>query len=318
LRRIGDRLGHSAQVAQAVVPEAVSSTVGTTAAPVVSSGVGERVVAAGMTLLLAGGVTVGAAKIVKDRNRNEAPAQAVASAAVETPDTPKVRVAGSHVAHPAFDAGGTGDASEIRAEPPIVEEPKPSPVAEPSPSVGPSPSVEPSPSPEVSPSPEPTVTPPPIAPEWTMSFASDLLGETSSLKLASTKVQGKAGKAVRFSQTVTGSLDGPGDASTRVYIEYWGWGSGEGKGGNAKFFALFLDTPAGRYEYQATASLASVTQAQDGSAVYGFTGSYALTSAPVAAEASMPHDGLITLDLSFWAGGTSLYRTEMGLVESTG
>jgi hypothetical protein len=151
-----------------------------------------------------------------------------------------------------------------------------------------------------------------------MSFASDLLGATSSFKLASSKVQGKAGKTVRFSQTVTGSLDGPGDASTRVYIEYWGWGSGEGKGGNAKFFALFLDTPAGRYEYQATASLASVTVAQDGSAVYGFTGSYALTSAPAAAEASMPHDGNITLDLSFWAGGTPIYRTAMGLVESTG
>lgn len=150
-----------------------------------------------------------------------------------------------------------------------------------------------------------------------MSFASDLLGETSSLRLASSKVQGKPAKTVRFSQTVTGSLDGPEGASTRVYIEYWGWGSGEGKGGNAKFW-LFLDTPAGRYEYQATASLASVTDAQDGSAVYGFTGSYALTSAPAATEAGMPHDGLIMLDLSFWAGGTPLYRTAMGLVESTG
>ena len=97
-----------------------------------------------------------------------------------------------------------------------------------------------------------------------------------------------------------------------------GGGRARARRGNAKFFALFLDTPAGRYEYQATASLASVTLAQDGSAVYGFTGSYALTSAPAAAEASMPHDGNITLDLSFWAGGTSLYRTAMGLVESTG
>ena len=312
LRRVGDRLGHSAQVAQVVVPEAVSSTVGTTAAPVVSSGVGERVVAAGMTLLLAGGVTVGAAKIVKDRNRNEAPAHAVAAAAVQTPDTPKVRVAGTHVVHPAFDAGRTGDAGEIRAEPPIVEEPKPSPLAEPSPS------VEPSPSPEVSPSPDPTVTPPTPAPKWTMSFASDLLGETSSVSLVSSKVQGKVGKAARFSQTVTGSLDGPNDAVTRIYLEYWGSVSGEGKAGKAEFFALFLDTPAGRYEYQATASLSSVTPDADGSAVYGFTGSYALTTAPAAAEAGMPHDGLITLELSFWADGTSLYRTRMALVESAG
>jgi len=310
LRRFGDRLGHSAQVAQVAIPEAVSSTVGTAAAPVVSSGVGERVVAAGMTLLLAGGVTVGAAKIVEDRNRNEAPARAVAEATVETPDTPKVRVARSHAADPAFDAGRTGDAGEIRAEPPIVGEPEPSPVAEPSPS------VEPSPSPEVSPSPEPTVTPPTPAPKWTMSFASDLLGETSSVSLVSSKVQGKVGKAVRFSQTVTGSLDGPNDAVTRIYLEYWG--SAEGKAGKAEFFALFLDTPAGRYEYQATASLASVALDQDGSAVYRFTGSFALTTAPAAAEASMPHDGSITLDLSFWADGTSLYRTGMQLVESTG
>jgi hypothetical protein len=32
----------------------------------------------------------------------------------------------------------------------------------------------------------------------------------------------------------------------------------------------------------------------------------------------MPHDGSITLDLSFWADGTSLYQTGIDLVESTG
>src|SRR3546814_4216326 len=52
--------------------------------------------------------------------------------------------------------------------------------------------VEPSPSPVVSPSPEPTVTPPPPAPEWTMRFASDLLGEPSSLSLVSSRIPGKA------------------------------------------------------------------------------------------------------------------------------
>jgi len=145
-----------------------------------------------------------------------------------------------------------------------------------------------------------------------MRFASDLLGEPLSLSLVSSRVPGKA---VRFSQTVTGSLDGPKDTVTGIYLEYWG--SGAGKAGNAEFW-LFLDTPAGRYEYRATASLASVTPAQDGSVVYGFTGWYELTTAPAVVEASMPHDGSITLDLSFWADGTSLYRTGMQLVESTG
>lgn len=311
LRRVGDRLGHSAQVAQVAVPEAVSSAVGTTAAtaaPVVSSGVGERVVAAGMTLLLAGGVTVGAAKIV--RGGSEDGARTVSEAQVSTPDTSRVRATSPPVDHPVSERGRTGDAGDIRAEPPVVVEPEPSPVV-----VEPSPAVEPSPSPVVSPSPEPTVTPPTPAPEWTMIFASDLLGETLSLSLESSKVQGKVSKAVRFSETVTGSLDGPKDAVPRIYLEYFG--SSDGKTGNAEFW-LFLDTPAGRYEYRATASLASFTLAQDGSAVYGFTGWYELTTAPAAAEASMPHDGSITLDLSFWADGTSLYRTGIDLVESTG
>jgi hypothetical protein len=303
LRRIGERLGHSVQVAQVAVPEAVSSTVTTTAAPVVSSGVGERVVAAGMTLLLAGGVTVGAAKIV--RGGKEDGARAVPEAVVSTPDPSRVRATSPPVDPPAFERGRTGDASEIRAEPPVVVEPEPSPVVEPSPA------IEPSPSPVVSPSPEPpTVTPPPPAPEWTMRFASDLLGEPSSLSLASSK---SPGKALRFSQTVTGSLDGPKDTVTGIYLEYWG----SGKAGNAEVW-LFLDTPAGRYEYRAIASLASVTPAQDGSVVYVFTGWYEQTTAPAVAEASMPHDGSITLELSFWADGESLYRTGMQLVESTG
>jgi len=314
LRRVGDRLGHSAQVAQVAVPEAVSSAVGTTAAtaaPVVSSGVGERVVAAGMTLLLAGGVTVGAAKIVRGGSEDKPAARAVAETLVPTPDTSRVRPTSPPVDDPVFERGRTGDSGHIRAEPPVVVEPE---VVEPE-VVEPSPGVEPSPSPVVSPSPEPTVTPPTPAPEWTTSFASDLLGETSSLSLVDSKVQGKTSRAVRFSQTVTGSLDGPKDTVTRIYLEYWG--SGEGKAGNAEFW-LLLDTPAGRYEYLATASLASVARAQDGSVVYGFTGWYELTTAPVAAEASMPHDGSITLDLSFWADGTSLYRTGIDLVESTG
>ena len=67
LRRVADRVGFAAQTAQAAAPEAVTSTVTATAAPVASSGMGERLVAAGMTLLVAGGVTVGAAKIVTDR-----------------------------------------------------------------------------------------------------------------------------------------------------------------------------------------------------------------------------------------------------------
>jgi RNA polymerase sigma factor (sigma-70 family) len=315
--RLGDRLGHSVQVAQAAVPEAVSSTVGATAAPVVSSGVGERVVAAGMTLLLASGVTVGAAKIVKGGNEDKAPARVVAEAVVPTPtpDTSRVRATAPRVDKPALDAGRTGDADDIRAEPPIVGEPETSPVVEAGEMVEASEIVDPSPPPVVSPSPEPTVTPEPApeAPDWTMSFGSDLLGDASSFSLVSSTGRGKVGKTVRYSQIVTGSMGWRNRTVTGVYVEYSGWA--KGKTGNAELW-FFLDTPTGTYEYRAKSSLASVTLAEDGSAVYEFTGWYELSTAPAVAEAIMPHDGTLTLTLDFWSDG-SLYASGLELVESS-
>jgi len=147
-----------------------------------------------------------------------------------------------------------------------------------------------------------------------MSLGSDLLGDTSWLSLVNSTVQGKVGKAVHYSQTVTGSLVGPKRALTRIDLEYWG--SVQGQGGDAEL-RLFLDAPAGSYEYRASASLESVNLAQDGSTVYRFTGSYALTrAAPVAAGAIMPHDGSITLTIDFWSDG-SLYASGLELVEAS-
>jgi hypothetical protein len=144
-----------------------------------------------------------------------------------------------------------------------------------------------------------------------MHFASDLLGETWSLSLASTAVQGKVGRAVQYSQVVTGSMGGRNRSITRIHVEYWG--SAKGTAGNAQFWFL-LETPIGRYEYVANASLASVTLAEDGSAVYRFTGWYALNAGPATAGAIMPHEGKITLTLDFWSDG-SLYASDIELVE---
>jgi len=144
-----------------------------------------------------------------------------------------------------------------------------------------------------------------------MSFGSDLLGDTSSLSLVSSTVQGKVGKAVSYSQVVTGTMGRRNRTVTGIYVEYWG--SAKGKAGNAELMFV-LDTPAGRYEYRATASLASVALAEDGSVVYGFTGWYARSTAPAAAEAIMPHEGKITLTLEFWSDG-SLYTSGLKLVE---
>jgi len=146
-----------------------------------------------------------------------------------------------------------------------------------------------------------------------MSFGSDLLGDTSSFSLLSSMVQGKVGKAVQYSQTVTGSMGGRRNRGTftHIYVQYWG--SAKGKAGNAQF-VFVLETPAGRYEYRANASLASVTLAEDGSAVYRLTGWYTRSTAPAEADPIMPHGGKITLTLDFWSDG-SLYASGVDLVE---
>jgi RNA polymerase sigma-70 factor (ECF subfamily) len=306
LRRVGDRLGHSAQVAQVAAPDAVTSTVSATAAPVVSTGVGERLVAAGMTLLLAGGVTVGAAKIVDHRTKDDGVERTVAEPMAETPNV-SARVE-PPVDEPLTDRLATDNYGRIEAEPPVLIKPVPTPTVEPSPT------VEPTPVPVVSP-PPPSVAPPPPAPEWAMSFVSDILGETTTLSLGNSKVQGTAGKNLLFSQTVTGVFDGPGGSSTRIYVEYWG--SAEGSKGTADFW-LFLDTPAGRFEYRASANLTAIALDEEGAAVYAFTGSYVLTSAPEAVVTAMPHDGSLSLDLSFWSDGTSLYESRLELLDNSG
>ena len=289
LRRIGERLGHSAQVAQVAVPEAVSSTVATTAAPVVSSGVGERVVAAGMTLLLAGGVTVGAAKIVRggkeDKGRGRSPKRWYR---LRIPQGSARRLHPSTI-RPSREVERATRVT-IRAEPPVVVEPEPSPVVEPSPAVSRAISITGRES--VSGTHGDAAS---AGAEWTMRFASDLLGEPSSLSLSSSE---SPGKALRFSQTVTGSLDGPKDTVTDIYLEYWG----SGKAGNAEVW-LFLDTPAGRYEYRAIASLASVTPAQDGSAVYVFTGWYDSDHGSGRRRGQHAARRVDHLELAFWTDG---------------
>ena len=155
LRRVADRIGFAAQSAQAAVPEAVTSTVSASAAPVASSGMGERLVAAGVTLLLAGGATVGAAKIVSDQGKPET----VAHAEVSISTTPDVPFTPPEKDDPRLElsAGEHG----IRAEPPIVP-PSPGPTVEPEPAVETPPEPEPSPPPaEEPPDPDPTPPPPP-------------------------------------------------------------------------------------------------------------------------------------------------------------
>ena len=163
LRRVADRVGFAAQTAQAAAPEAVTSTVTATAAPVASSGMGERLVAAGMTLLVAGGVTVGAAKIVTDHSSPDPSPRAEVAVSVVPSVSDQLRPSPVEK-DPRVKASAGRD--EIKAEPPLV---LPSPTVEPT--TDPAAETPPEPSPEPSPTDPPQTTPAP-APAWSYELTS--------------------------------------------------------------------------------------------------------------------------------------------------
>jgi RNA polymerase sigma-70 factor (ECF subfamily) len=300
LRRFGDRLGHAAQTAQMAAPEAVTSTVSASAAPV-ASGMAERLVAAGVTILLAGGVTVGAAKIVTGRADKPADrATVIAPAPVVTrhrEEPPREN------APAGFDDPRFGD-DEIKAEPPIVVEPSPSPLAEPSP--GP----EPSPSPEAEPPPEETPPPPPPAPAWSLSLDSSIALGSFDFQRLSSRIIGNPSKSFAFSETVEGSPASKGALIQRVYLVYRG--SARKDEGSIDLL-MFVDTALGRYRYDASGLLESVSGTDDGAVSYVYTADYARTDGPIADEA-VPTQGTTRLAISFWPDGT-LYEVGLSLLE---
>jgi RNA polymerase sigma-70 factor, ECF subfamily len=301
LRRVADRFGHAAQVAQAAAPEALTSTVSSTAAPVVSSGVSERIVAAGMTILLAGGMTVGAAKIVTDRADEPADRAAVTA---PTPIVTKHRVETPREDAPVvFEDPRFGDA-EIHAEPPVVVEPSPSPVTETSPE------PDPSPSPEADPPPQEEPPPPPPAPAWSLSVDSSIALGSFDFDQVSSRIIGNPRKSFLFSETVEG-LPASDDALVqRVYIEYRG---SVQKSQGSLDLLMFLDTALGRYRYDATGLLESASPTDEGGTTYVFTAGYARTDGPIADEA-VPTQGTARLAISFWPDGT-LYEVGLSLLE---
>jgi RNA polymerase sigma factor (sigma-70 family) len=303
LRRFGDRLGQAAQTAQMAAPEAVTSTVSASAAPA-ASGVTERLVAAGVTLLLAGGVTVGAAKVVTDR-ADEPADRAAVTAPPAVGSQHRVEPSGEDdpvlFADPRLGDPRFGD-GETEAEPPIVVEPIPSPVAETSP--GP----EPSPSPEAEPPPE--ETPPPPAPAWSLSLDSSIALGSFDFQRVSSRIIGNPRRIFSFSETVEGLSASEDALVQRVYVVYRGWVR---RAEGALDLLVFVDTALGRYRYDATGLLESVSPTEDGAVSYVYTAGYARTDGPIADEA-VPVQGTARLAISFWPDGT-LYKVGLALQE---
>jgi RNA polymerase sigma-70 factor (ECF subfamily) len=313
VRRLADKAGHAAQAAQAAAPEIVSSAAGSTVASAASGGFGERVLAAGMTLLVAGGVTVGAATIVKNRGDHDT-GRVVAAAApapvIEEERTPAV--AEPPRDRPRDDRPPMGESDDVHVDPVVVE---PSPTVEPT-EAPPDPTTEPEPTPEPEPSPEPSPEPPPPPPEPpAYEFSVDSAVPFSSLcpcflaasVSSSTFTPGEGGSLyARETLQVTGIAN-----SKRAFDLHIEYEAAVAHGSGTLTTTFYLETPdGGWYSYEGSASLVSATATEHG-ADYVFSGSYGRTNGDVATD-EIPSSGPLNVVLKTW-GGETLYRSSFAL-----
>jgi RNA polymerase sigma-70 factor (ECF subfamily) len=326
-RRIVDKVGGQAtQVAQAATPELVTSAASSPATVSAAASMTERVVAAGMTILVAGGVTVGAATIVRDRgDREQGNRVAPVVASPAAPDTSAPEVLAPVVApspeeqprvkpKPADEDPSTVPEPEV--VPPVVD-PSESPGAEPSPSTDPSP-TEPSPDPSTEPS--PTIPP---APAWTFAFTSN----TESIETcgcggsptAQTQIRPADDGGFRFSQVINGAaLDASGDEAWPFFLMQEGavvrTAGGELDPATSLLEYRFgLQSGAGTHLYYGAATLTEAVEREDGSTLYRFEGTFNLSEA-TASAAGLPSRGTVAATIEVWQDGT-IYGGSLSLDE---
>ncbi len=301
-RRLLDRIGgHATQVAQAATPEIVTSAASSPTVVTAASSMSERVVAAGMTLLLAGGVTVGAATIVKHRERDAGDRAAAALAVIASP-SPNLPVVVPAVERdprpePAKNGKNRSEPEPDPADPVLVP-----PVEDPSASPTPDPSESPTPDPTTQPSPEPPAIPP--APAWTFDFVSSTESietcECPPSTLTTSQLERGEGQ-FSFSQLINGgALDSNGDVTWPFYLVEDGV---VGADGGSLEYRFGLSSAGGDFLYGGVASLTETTTADDGSVTYRFDGTFDLlnASSPVA---GLPWRGFTTITVRVWVDGT--------------
>jgi len=286
--------------------------------PVAASGVGEKIIAAGLTLVVAGGVTVGAATIARDRaDRNEPAAVVAAPVSVPTSDPTPSEPARSDEAvekeakgeRHEDPKGGRADEEVVLA--PVVEDPSATPSVDPSASPSSEPTTEPSPTEE----PSPTIPP---APAWSFTFTSSNESIEScdcdpTPQLLSSSFEGDVGDDITFAQTVEGAmLDVVGDPTWPFHLEL----SGEaGSGGGHLVYAFTLTSLGGRYSYEGDASLSEAgSSSEEGSVFYRYYGAYRLgdDQQPVA---GIPIRGTVRARIAVWPDGT-IYLGSFALSEA--
>jgi RNA polymerase sigma-70 factor (ECF subfamily) len=312
-RRLAEKVGgHATQVAQAATPEMVSSAASSPTVVTAASSISERVVAAGMTLLVAGSVTVGAATIKGriDRVRTERAAAPAVVAPSEAPAAPSLAPSPEPAAElPEKKAGAPNRNRPKPAESPEVVVP---PVVDPSEDPSPSPSTDPSGGP--SPSPTPTIPP---APAWTY----ELTASTQSVELcecdgsstASTKrIQGVGDGAFSFNQAIRGGArDSGGDLTWPFVLQQWGI---VGPDGGSVEYRLTLTSSAGLFLYYGSAILVERVENADGSTTYRFEGTFGLLDAGAPAP-GLPSRGFVSATVGVWQDGT-IHTGSFSLVEA--
>jgi RNA polymerase sigma-70 factor (ECF subfamily) len=324
VRRLAERGVHVGQVVQSSTVEAVSAAANVGASAPAWS-LGERAMAAGMTLLVAGGVTVGAATVARN-HRNEPPGTTIERAAASVVPTPAPAPDGS-----TREDGRTADVAvkpdrgshgAVHVEEPPVSEATPT--TEPSPSAEPTEpttGVDPSMTPTASPGPttEPTIEPTPTfgpAPDWSFTMSSSSRSvERCSCATAPTLVASDSPSATSgagtFMQVVAGAaLDGAGEPTWGFYLNEWGTIDADGGVIN---FEFSLDSIAGEFRYGGTGTLSAIDVGNEGaSTTYRFSGAFeARDGLP---PAGMPIGGGAIATISVWADGT-LYGGSLELLD---
>lgn len=304
LRRAADRAGEAGQAAAsspALTAVASSPTLATASTPVA-----DRVVAATVTLLVAGSVGLGAVAVTRHRDEAKPKTAVVAPSPVtEGKAAPADPIAGDRKVK------GQG----LALGPPVTV-PAPGDGTEPatSPSAVP-PADTPSPPPSDPSPPPPSDSPPPTPPAWAFTFTPPAVllkgcgACTFDARLVDSRITGNAAETLGFRQVIDGrAVDPEGGVPWKLYMEYQGettiaWGSAT--------FTFYLDTAdGGHYAYQAETQLAEAKVLEDGSTSFTFHGPYALLGD---APGQAPKSGELTATFVFWTDGTSWSSSEITL-----
>jgi hypothetical protein len=256
-----------------------------------------------MAVLLAGGVTVGAATLA-ERNRSDrekaAQEQTVAAPPVQAPATPPVAPPVKPVRHIKPKHRHVQVPDKPAQEVPAPTDPTGTDTGE-----VPPPETDPGTTPTEDPVPVPPVLPP-AAPEWSYDFASSIDSvETcacdSSSVASGSRIQKLDDGGFSFSQVIRGGAsDAGGDVAWPFSLQQWGdVGTTDGR----IDYRFRLTSSTGVFLYYGSGVLAETTQNEDGSAMYRFEGTFELLMNKTVIP-GLPSRGFVSLTIGVWQDGT--------------